>query len=419
MEPERPIEQKLRAYGASRRAGAGEASLHPATRRLLQGEVVRAYGAARSPAPSGRVWPRVAWSSAILGALIVLLLTLIPEKEAPIAPASVSAAKVLNQINPGTSGELALAKDGQRALGATATAIPPAASAPGLVRLADDAVSRNGPAEPAREEAAPAAIAYFFARTDANGGPMLTAPETSPPAPAIDAAARRLAPEMARTGAARETFMANQGYVRQAAPLNDERVTAADKLPLLSNFRVLQINDSFEVIDADGSVYKGRLETVEDTKRTQDKFDSETRAGAFSMTPAPAEQTLLFRVAGTNQSLGQYVFISGRFVPQAAAKPAPATSSLGLSNEQTHLSLQLNHAFSNQAALTLSNQLQLAPLLQKLPDRRQTARRPGTRHRNSRRASKLAAKLSSSFAVAHGQLLHLKVQVLHQQPQSQ
>src|SRR5277367_1062159 len=42
MEPERKIEKLLRAYAKKRRADAGDPlKLHPATRRLLQGEVAR------------------------------------------------------------------------------------------------------------------------------------------------------------------------------------------------------------------------------------------------------------------------------------------------------------------------------------------------------------------------------------------
>src|SRR5258707_6473501 len=42
MEPERKIEKLLRAYAKKRRADAGNPlQLHPATRRLLQGEVAR------------------------------------------------------------------------------------------------------------------------------------------------------------------------------------------------------------------------------------------------------------------------------------------------------------------------------------------------------------------------------------------
>src|SRR6185503_15954286 len=47
MEPERKIEKLLRAFAKKSRADAGDSlKLHPATRRMLQGEVAR-----RSPSP--------------------------------------------------------------------------------------------------------------------------------------------------------------------------------------------------------------------------------------------------------------------------------------------------------------------------------------------------------------------------------
>ena len=47
-EPERDIEKTLRAYAKKRREEAGApAEMHPATRRLLQGEVARLRGKAQ------------------------------------------------------------------------------------------------------------------------------------------------------------------------------------------------------------------------------------------------------------------------------------------------------------------------------------------------------------------------------------
>jgi hypothetical protein len=73
-ELERPIEKLLRASAEERRRQAGGPfELHPATRRLLQGEVARQY---RHPAPATapqrqwfQFWPRLAWS---LGTFLVL-----------------------------------------------------------------------------------------------------------------------------------------------------------------------------------------------------------------------------------------------------------------------------------------------------------------------------------------------------------
>jgi hypothetical protein len=57
MEPERKIEKLLRAYAKKRRAGAGDPlKLHPAARRLLQGEVARRASRPDEEEPSVTLW---------------------------------------------------------------------------------------------------------------------------------------------------------------------------------------------------------------------------------------------------------------------------------------------------------------------------------------------------------------------------
>ena len=71
MPEEREIEKQLRAAARQRRKDAvGKFELHPASRRLLQGEVVRSRG--RRSAPSHPVfWPRFAWGTSMLAVLAV------------------------------------------------------------------------------------------------------------------------------------------------------------------------------------------------------------------------------------------------------------------------------------------------------------------------------------------------------------
>lgn len=78
MDNERPIEKLLRRYAKKRRddtAGAG-LELHPATRRMLQGEVSRQFPKpAVSEAKSFRgltsLWPRLVWALPVLVVLVV------------------------------------------------------------------------------------------------------------------------------------------------------------------------------------------------------------------------------------------------------------------------------------------------------------------------------------------------------------
>jgi hypothetical protein len=83
-EPERPIEKLLRDAVKKRRDEASAPmELHPATRRLLQGEVARTFakpGRARRSASEvlGQLWPRFAWGVASFAVLVVVGYMLLP-----------------------------------------------------------------------------------------------------------------------------------------------------------------------------------------------------------------------------------------------------------------------------------------------------------------------------------------------------
>lgn len=83
-EPERPIERLLRGAAKKRRDEAGAPfELHPATRRLLQGEVARKHAGAGRESRSffqglGQLWPRFTWGLAILAVLAVGVYMFLP-----------------------------------------------------------------------------------------------------------------------------------------------------------------------------------------------------------------------------------------------------------------------------------------------------------------------------------------------------
>ena len=85
-DPERPIEKLLRSSAEKRREEAGAPlELHPATRRLLQGEVARRFPKpSPQPGPAegflGRLWPRLAWGLAGAAVLAVAVLVLVPAR---------------------------------------------------------------------------------------------------------------------------------------------------------------------------------------------------------------------------------------------------------------------------------------------------------------------------------------------------
>ena len=83
-EPERPIEKLLRAAAKKRRDDAGAPfELHPADRRLLQGEVARKFAQPERESRSfaellGQLWPRFAGGVAILAVLALAVRVLLP-----------------------------------------------------------------------------------------------------------------------------------------------------------------------------------------------------------------------------------------------------------------------------------------------------------------------------------------------------
>lgn len=90
MEPERHIERLLRAFAKTRREQAGPPSaLHPATRRMLQGEVARQHlgvnkGKVAWRLGWGSLWPRIAFAAAMLVLLgIGAFLVFPPAKDSP------------------------------------------------------------------------------------------------------------------------------------------------------------------------------------------------------------------------------------------------------------------------------------------------------------------------------------------------
>src|ERR1035437_9972074 len=83
-EPERPIERLLRAAAKKRRDESGAPlELHPATRRLLQGEVARKYAKPGREKRGfaemlGQLWPRFAVGAAIFAVLALAVYVLVP-----------------------------------------------------------------------------------------------------------------------------------------------------------------------------------------------------------------------------------------------------------------------------------------------------------------------------------------------------
>ncbi len=331
MNEERPIEKLLRRYAKQRADEAGPPpDLHPATRGILQGEVVRQFG---RPRPAGRrfwAFVRTRWVFGAAVAAIVLITgaLLLPSLRRGNTPTELAQAK--QELKPGkavappktanaptrdslaereltslpevrparTSGNLAgESNDKPRAIIATAAEPSPSPGPPGeQLKREARAPLESLPASPAaptvvvrsRTEsvalatprAEPAAAA--LAQTDAALATSTVTPgNSSGPKPAVDESYTQLRPNADATARSysRTSLARGGGLERDRPGDNSQRFSnlsqaaptgkAADRIapPVLQDFQVTQSGNEVRVIDQDGSVYLGVVEEFADTDR--------------------------------------------------------------------------------------------------------------------------------------------------------
>ena len=329
-EPERPIENALRAYAEQRRRQAGQlGELHPADRRTLQAEVARTFPPSQAPGRQGflsfvmGVWPRLVWGFALLLGLGLLAWHFSPSPNRPLTELA------KNEKLP----SLLPAKTSQSQ------------------KLADNEVAAKAPE--ALPPAAPAAASFFDKAKDAPAGPELgqnvTQLSTSRSAVADSLGPSRAEPELAASAPAQsaafflsqereqQETQSTQLFVRASAQpsvagaaARQESATAS----LLDSFRVEQTGQQMRVIDRDGSVYTGSLmppqaiatrpmqRAANPSALTAARDSSQTVSSnlvTLSRALSSAPQTFSFRVAGTNLSLKQQVVFSGQLMPLAVS----------------------------------------------------------------------------------------------------
>jgi hypothetical protein len=401
MEPERQIEKVLRAYAKKRRDEAGAPlELHPATRRLLQGEAARRAPKPGDPHPWWKTLflltrPRLAFALSAVAITLVAAVLVVPalrsstrapettfasrhagEREAALAPppASAPVPAVVEASQP------VVRPEPVRGKGAPATVGPSRQSRD----AATPAESLPAPPRPVQSKSAqPTSIqtrvnGKAFADATAAGDKFEeTAPSPIPSLPPASIVAEQRPAELAKAGgpatplksvegeamagasqgavgrlsmgtgantqlkmdfkrvdAAAQTAaalnVASQRYVQVATPPGSagQRAFAGASTPqVLNSFQVLQNNQELEVVDEDGSVYRGYIEPekalaqtpLNGTEKLKDALSGSDRLAPtqqMSVTSAQelSAQNYVFRVAGTNRSLNQNVEFSGNVI---------------------------------------------------------------------------------------------------------
>lgn len=361
-QPERPIEKQLHAAARERRGRAGGPfELHPATRRLLLGEVTRQYGLGK-PKPISwglrvQVWPRLAWS---LGTFLVLgVAAWITWQSNQPARFERSSAADRSQATNSFAGEATMVATSSRLEkpGSSSGSAPSAAPAPmasASRRLETDAMKSKEAEPPAL--LADATRERKTAVASPSPLPRPSSVALKQESTALVAAAPAVASVRGGTSNSPEAAADSQAFLfsnRVATPATNT----------LATFTVEQNGADLKVVDADGSIYTGQVLVAElglapESRLAQPRKDAVATTGsrAYGLRPQASAQSqamnqnlLNFRVAGTNRSLNQNVVFSGSFVPANEAANSQVIS---------NVSALQNSRAGNQGALRNQQQSQ-------------------------------------------------------------
>jgi hypothetical protein len=260
-EPERPIEKLLRGAAKKRRDEAGAPlDLHPATRRLLQGEVARTFAKPKRKSRSfsevlGRLWPRLAWGVAIFVVLAVGVYMLLP------VPGRGKSEVLLARNEPRPQARPAPQPPPPTPSAAATVPAPPAvaaASNPSAVTLADTAPP--APAQPGRQfkaERQPLSKDSIAAPTERAAEVQPAAAAASQPANRHEAGEAEITASggttaQAPAGTANAAFDRQLGFAGKPAPSDNAPAAPASPAPVATMpaaAPVVAANDSAKLAD--------------------------------------------------------------------------------------------------------------------------------------------------------------------------
>jgi hypothetical protein len=277
-EPNGKMDELLRAYAKKRREQAEPPlQMHPATRKLLQDEVKRTWGA--EPAPPRQSWRTLRWPLLAMGsgfAALIVMLAVVNSQMRSLLPASAPMEQNVSQAKP----------------------------------------MFKAPAPMSEKR-----------RMDAAGSPQpLSVGNLSEPRLAADALVK--APPL---GSDDSSVVAGE-FVQ----VHDRAQKKAEQSPqsnILSAFRILRSGQNVRIVDADGSVYVGQvLISGSMSLGGRAAVDRYVRAKTRNTTNEGASWG--FKVTGTNIHLQQNIVFTGNVLTTTASAPTSAAATLDLSASQ-------------------------------------------------------------------------------------
>jgi hypothetical protein len=382
MEPERKIEKLLRAYAKKRKADAGDAfTLSPATRRRLQAEVDKQF-AEPPEEESVSLWQlfRQQWAVLTAFALVIFLVAaaFLPALSKAKSKAQSLASPVASQPSPAAP-QIADVDNSVRLSDKlpepTNIGLLVAKMAPGAAdkTTSVDFFTRektDSPAGARREVAekiqpgdkpafdrpvpatAPVAASGTLALNSANtfggggggGGGNQFGLENKDTfaAAAAPAQAKQLFRDEGRAGASQPGVNAGSQRFRNGVP---------NAAPVLAAFELRQNGGDISVVDADGSIYQGSLQT----NAVDSKLPAPVAASAGgAQNQLNAGNNFYFRVSGRNRSSQQSVVFTGSVLP-----PAGGGASDGNVSQAQNTSLFFNARIVGTAVLEQTNSIDI------------------------------------------------------------
>jgi hypothetical protein len=418
MEPERKIEKLLRAYAKKRRAQAGDPlKLHPATRRLLQGEIARNTPKPDDEDASLTLWElfRQQWAMLLGFALIVffgatLFLPALSKSKSQaqktMAMSNLKQIGVAAQMAAGeNNGRLPMLLDaltnqlgsdkiltdresgkpfiyaagGENLNGLPSNSVlaySPTDKKGRAVLFADGRVEViNGArfAELTNREVRELAFAKDSARRQ-----LTKTPEEIPAASGIVAAAPPISGPPKAEDQRKELKLGDGGIVAPGGELAanapaashgflradtsglqnafKNTIAPAQAVPVLVNFQVQQNGNAVRVVDADGSVYDGSL-LSESAVAQNEPAPADRIKTAAGRDETQTALNYFFRVTGMNQTLKQNVVFAGNLLAMAstATNLQQSFSGRGGLGGGSAGGSQLQPALTNQNQLPWSN----------------------------------------------------------------
>jgi hypothetical protein len=361
-EPKKPIEQMLEALAKARRAEfGGDPKMPNPMRARLHEEIARAGTAEEESVESRPSWVTMFWPRVTVAAALATLLVRVPaiwwnQSHSLVQRGDVAlrdrTAAAANGLNPAVPAQNTLAK--APAVSATEPTVNLADNnqikiePTGMAAAKADALASSTGVQQGRGTTEfPSQETKGFDKEIASAK-IQAAPAAAPPAGAdSNAKSDRMvaaAPPVSQPSSA-GSVGTKQQFSQQSAvqSFRNNAQQASGTANVLNTFQVQQDGNEIRVLDADGSMYTGKIEQLAKNAELASRMSSQRYAAKRA--PKNAAQVVeqsesatpesYFRVTGFNLSLKKRLVFEGNYAALPAQQPTKATSNNRERTEQT------------------------------------------------------------------------------------